>query len=693
MTDWSGDDVSRLTGVGPKLKEKLEKLGIRNQQQLLFHLPLRYEDRTRISPIGALQSGQRCLIEGEIVLSSVIFRRRRMLQVKISDGTGFISLRFFHFNAGQQKSLQKGNWIRCFGEARRVMGNIEMVHPEYELINEDAPPPLNTSLTPVYPTTEGLHQIGLRKIIKQVLTKLQQLPLPETLPVEWLSSHQFPMVSDALLILHNPQNQQDVVLIQAMQHPAQTRFVIEELTAHRISLLLRRDQISRLQCPQINPSEQLVQNLKQQLAFTLTNAQQRVIAELLQDFEHKKPMMRLVQGDVGSGKTVVAAFTALPVIDSGYQCALMAPTEILAQQHYINFKIWLEPLGIKVTSLLGAHKGKVRAEKEAAIESGDAQMVIGTHALFQQSVNFHALGLMIIDEQHRFGVDQRQALQKKAQAGLMPHQLIMTATPIPRTLAMSVYADLDYSQIDELPPGRTPVKTAIIPESKRDELVHKVRSACAEGQQIYWVCTLIEESEVMQCEAAELTFAKLQQHLPDITVGLVHGRMKSNQKEEVIQTFKSGDIQLLVATTVIEVGVDVPNASIMIIENPERLGLSQIHQLRGRVGRGNKESYCLLLVKSNISPAVSQRMEIIRNHQDGFIIAEKDLEIRGAGEVLGTKQTGEASFRIVDIVRDKRWFHQAEVLAALLMRPDQSQLRKQLLDNWIGKKVQYSDVA
>lgn len=693
MTDWSREDVSRLNGVGPKLKEKLEKLGIRNQQQLLFHLPLRYEDRTRISPVGGLQSGQRVLIEGEIILSSVSFGRRRTLQVKVTDGTGFITLRFFHFNANQQKSLQKGNWIRCFGEARRVMGNIEMVHPEYQLINEDAPPPLNTSLTPVYPTTEGLHQIGLRKIIKQVLGKLQQFPLVETLPVEWLDSHQFPTVSDALLTLHNPQHQQDVALIQSMQHPAQTRFVIEELTAHRISLLLRRDQISRLQCPKISPSEELIHKLKQHLAFTLTDAQQRVIDELLQDFELNKPMMRLVQGDVGSGKTVVAAFSALPVINSGYQCALMAPTEILAQQHYINFKMWLEPLGIQVVSLLGAHKGKLRVEKEAAIKSGYAQMVIGTHALFQQSVNFYALGLMIIDEQHRFGVDQRQALQKKAQAGLMPHQLIMTATPIPRTLAMSVYADLDYSQIDELPPGRTPVKTAIITESKRDELIQKVRSACADGQQIYWVCTLIEESEVMQCEAAEVTFEKLQQHLPDLNVGLVHGRMKSNQKDEVIQTFKAGDIQLLVATTVIEVGVDVPNASIMIIENPERLGLSQIHQLRGRVGRGNRESFCLLLVKSNISKAVSQRMEIIRNHQDGFIIAEKDLEIRGAGEVLGTKQTGEASFRIVDIVRDKHWFSQAEMLATILMRPDKNQLRKQLLDNWIGKKVQYSDVA
>ena len=691
--DWSKDDVSSLSGVGPKIREKLERLGITNQQHLLFHLPLRYEDRTRITPIGSLQRGTRALIQGEILICGVSFRGRRILTLKVDDGTGVLTLRFFHFSAGQQKSLQKGNTIRAYGEARWVMGSVEMVHPEYQIINEQSPAPLDTHLSPVYPTTDGLHQIGIRKILQQVLDRLKKQPLPETLPERWLDQHQFPSVSDSLLTLHGPESEQDVYLIQSTSHPAQTRFIIEELTAHRISLLKRRQLISRQKCPEVKLAPALQKQLLKQLSFQLTVAQNRVIGELMQDYVRKKPMMRLVQGDVGSGKTVVAACAVLPVIASGFQCALMAPTEILAEQHYANFMQWLEPLGVQVTLLMGTHKGKLRAQKQSSITDGQAQMVIGTHALFQQSVDFHSLGLIIIDEQHRFGVDQRQALQRKAAHGLIPHQLIMTATPIPRTLAMSVYADLDYSQIDELPPGRTPVKTAIISESKRDELITKVRDSCAQGQQTYWVCTLIEESEVMQCEAAEITHDHLKNQLPDISIGLVHGRMKSAEKDQVIQAFKAGQIQILVATTVIEVGVDVPNASIMIIENPERLGLSQIHQLRGRVGRGNRESYCLLLVKNSMSNQVSQRLEIIRNNQDGFIIAEKDLEIRGAGEVLGTRQTGEASFRIVDLVRDKRWFQQAQILADLLMRPEYQVQCDQLLDNWIGKKSEYSDVA
>lgn len=699
MNDWSRDDVSTLGGVGPKLKEKLARLGIHNKQQLLFHLPARYEDRTRITPIGSLQSGQRALIEGVVLQSGVSFprqgRSRRMLMVKLSDDTGFLTLRFFHFNASQQNRLEKGNRVRCFGEARIVMGAIEMVHPEFEKINPGSPIPLNSFLTPVYPTTEGLHQIGLRKIMQQLLQQLVSQGLPENLPEQWLQQHQMPSVSEALQILHNPQNQHDVDRIQSVTHPAQQRFIIEELTAHRISVLQRRRQIRQLQSPsvQIEKSFALQKKLLHKLAFELTPAQHRVIAELMDDYQINRPMMRLIQGDVGCGKTIVAAMAVLPVISSGFQCALMAPTEILAVQHYNNFRQWLEPLGIEVCSLMGADKGKKRALKEDMIASGQSQMVIGTHALFQASVTFHSLGFIIIDEQHRFGVDQRQALQKKTQQNLMPHQLIMTATPIPRTLAMSVYADLDYSQIDELPPGRTPVKTSIIVDSKRDELINSVRNACAQGQQLYWVCTLIEESEALQCEAAERTYENLQQQLPEVNIGLVHGRLKSAEKDDLIEAFKTGGIQLLVATTVIEVGVDVPNASIMIIENPERLGLSQIHQLRGRVGRGNKESFCLLLVKNNLSRQVSQRLEIIRNHQDGFIIAEKDLEIRGAGEVLGTRQTGEASFRIADLVRDKRWFGQAQQLADQLMQPCHQALCEQLLQNWIGKKAEYSDVG
>ena len=697
MDDWSREDVSTLKGVGPKLKQKLARLGINNKQQMLFHLPLRYEDRTRLTALGSIQSGQRVLIQAEILQSGISFRRqgrsRRILMIKLSDGTGFLTLRFFNFSAAQQNKLEKGNWIRCFGEARMVMGSIEMVHPEYEIISPDQPPPLNSFLTPVYPVTDGLHQLSLRKIMSQLITQLSQQGLTETLPLQWVESHRLPSVTQALQILHNPENQQDVIQIQATQHPAQQRFIIEELTAHRLSLLQRRQQVRRLHCPSIKPSAQYQQQLLSGLEFELTNAQHRVIAELMADFKLNQPMMRLIQGDVGSGKTIVAAMAALPVIASGYQCALMAPTEILAGQHFQNFSKWLDGLGIKVISLMGADKGKKRVLKEELIATGEAQMIMGTHALFQASVKFNSLGLIIIDEQHRFGVDQRKALQKKAEENIMPHQLIMTATPIPRTLAMSVYADLDYSQIDELPPGRTPVKTSIISQSKRDELINSVRVACANGQQIYWVCTLIEESEVLQCEAAELTFDNLQKQIPEITVGLVHGRMKAAEKELAISAFKQGETQLLVATTVIEVGVDVPNASIMIIENPERLGLSQIHQLRGRVGRGHIESFCLLLVKSDLSKQVSNRLDVIRNHQDGFIIAEKDLEIRGAGEVMGTRQTGEASFRIVDLVRDKHWFAQAEQLAELLMQDSESLRRQQLLDNWIGYKAEYSDVG
>jgi ATP-dependent DNA helicase RecG len=697
MKDWSREDVSTLPGIGPKIREKLERLGIYNKQQLLFHLPIRYEDRTRISPIGSLQPGQRVLIEGDILQTGAGFRSRgrsrRQLLVKLSDDTGLLTLRFFHFNASQQARLQQGTRLRCFGEVRLVMGGLEMIHPEYQMLAVDSAPPPDEYLTPVYPTTEGLHQLGLRRIMAVLIRQLQQHGLRETLPESWLQQHDFPEVTAALQVLHNPRSQLDVDRIQQYRHPAQLRFIIEELTAHRISLLLKRQHISRMLFPQIGSGQALVDRFIDKLDFELTAAQQRVVSQLLQDYQQEKPMMRLVQGDVGSGKTVVAAIATLPVLQAGYQCALMAPTEILAEQHFRNFRYWLELLGIQVVSLMGADKGRKRQHKESLISSGEAQVVIGTHALFQASVNFHRLGLVIIDEQHRFGVDQRQALQKKAGQNIMPHQLIMTATPIPRTLAMSIYADLDYSQIDELPPGRTPVKTSIIAHSQRPQLIDSVRKACDEGQQIYWVCTLIEESESLQCQAAEETFSSLRQQLSGIEIGLVHGRMKAADKEAAIDAFKKGATQLLVATTVIEVGVDVPNASIMIIENPERLGLSQIHQLRGRVGRGNKESFCILLVKNDLSKTVTQRLEILRNHQDGFIIAEKDLEIRGAGEVLGTRQTGEASFHLADLVRDQHWFEQARHLAEILMQDRYQNQRQQLLENWIGQRVQYSDVG
>ena len=697
MEHWSTQGLRYLKGVGPKVAEKLHKLGLGNQRDLLFHLPLRYEDRTFVSPLGSLQAGRRSQVEAEVLQAAVQLRRvgrsRRVLVAKLADNTGLLTVRFFFFNANQQKLFEKGNWLRCYGEVRVVQGELEMIHPETELIDVDNPSPLAATLTPIYPTTEGLHQLTLKRILGQVVDKLQSDGLAETLPPVWLEQNHFPGFASAMIDLHRPESREDSELIAHNRHPAQHRFVVEELAAHRLALLERRRQLRSRKTPLIAPDDDLQQRFLEQLPFALTSAQQRVLVELLQDFATGKPMIRLVQGDVGSGKTVVAALASLPVISSGYQVALMAPTEILAEQHYQNMRQWLEPLEIGVLTLVGADKGRKREQKLASIASGEAQLVVGTHALFQASVEFNRLGFIVFDEQHRFGVDQRLALQKKSRDGELPHQLIMTATPIPRTMAMSIYADLDYSQIDELPPGRKPVTTSIVSEQQRGSLIQRVAESCREGGQVYWVCTLVEESEALQCEAAELTYESLTRAVPQLSVGLVHGRMKAREKEAVIAAFKRGDIHILVATTVIEVGVDVPNANIMILENPERLGLAQIHQLRGRVGRGARESFCILLVKNQLSQQVRARLDIIRRTQDGFEIAEKDLELRGAGEVLGTRQTGEMSFRIADLMRDQKWFPQAEALAKLMQQPEYRAEREQLLHNWIGERQDYTDVG
>lgn len=697
MDDWSEQSVRYLKGVGPKVAEKLHKLGIQTQRDVLFHLPLRYEDRTTVIAIGSLQPGGRSLIQAEVLQTATRFRRqgrsRRVLVAKLADPTGLVTIRLFYFSARQQQMLEKGNWLRCYGEVRIAQRELEMVHPEIELIDIDDPPALTQNLTPVYPTTEGLHQLSIGKIVRQVVENLATKAMAETLPSSWLEQHRFPDFKTAMLHLHSPGAQRDTEMIARYAHPAQFRFIVEELAAHRLALLERRAKIRTRNNPAIKTGGDLVKTLSNKLPFELTRAQQRVIKELMQDFERGKPMMRLLQGDVGCGKTVVAALACLPVVESGFQCALMAPTEILAEQHRHNFSEWLSPMGLQVVSLTGADKGAKRTQKLKAIASGEANIVVGTHALFQASVLFQSLGFIIIDEQHRFGVDQRLALQKKSTRNVMPHQLIMTATPIPRTLAMSIYADLDYSQIDEMPPGRKPVTTSVVAEQKRGHLIERVARACEQGGQVYWVCTLIDESEALQCESAELTFESLQKQLPAQSVALVHGRMKATQKQAVIQAFKQGDIDILVATTVIEVGVDVPNANIMIIENPERLGLSQIHQLRGRVGRGARESFCILLVKDNLSAQVSRRLDIIRNHHDGFLIAQKDLELRGAGEVLGTRQSGEASFKIADLMRDARWFTRVNELAELMQQPEYGKMRKQLIRNWIGHKQGYTDVG
>jgi ATP-dependent DNA helicase RecG len=697
MEHWSAQGVRLLKGVGPKVGEKLKKLGLETQRDLLFHLPLRYEDRTRVTPIGGLQPGRKQLIEAGVLQVVVHFRRqgpsKRVLVAKLEDHSGMLTIRLFFFSSRQQQQLQKGSRLRLFGEVRIAQGELEMIHPEFEVLDPQNPPPLEQNLTPVYPTTEGLHQLSITKIIRQVISKLDLGDMPETLSEVWLSRNNFPDFKSAMLSLHSPQRQTDTDLIASRQHPAQYRFIVEELTAHRLALLERRKLVQKMKNPSIKTDGELHEKLIENLPFQLTMAQQRAMAELMQDFGRSQPMMRLLQGDVGSGKTVVAVLACLPVVESGFQAAIMAPTEILVEQHYQNLMTWLMPLGLNVVCLMGADKGKKRSQKLALIGSRETHVVVGTHALFQESVVFNNLGFIVIDEQHRFGVDQRLALQKKTTNQQMPHQLIMTATPIPRTLAMSIYADLDYSQIDELPPGRKPVTTSIISQTKRDNLIQRVAASCQEGGQVYWVCTLIDESEIMQCEAAETTYQTLQAQLPEVSVALVHGRMKSVEKEAIIGAFKSGETKILVATTVIEVGVDVPNASIMIIENPERLGLSQIHQLRGRVGRGARESFCILLVKQGLSAQVLKRLEIIRSHQDGFVIAEKDLELRGAGEVLGTRQTGEASFKIADLLQDQCWFDTVDELATLMLSVENTKASEMLLQNWVGHKQGYTEVG
>ncbi|HEY8386523.1 MAG TPA: ATP-dependent DNA helicase RecG, partial [Porticoccaceae bacterium] len=608
------------------------------------------------------------------------------------DSTGTLTLRFFHFSAAQQANLRPGSHIRCFGEARPGAAGIEMVHPEYLLLEGDSPPPLADTLTPVYPTTEGLTQQRLRGIAAQALTLLDDHSLPELLPQETGTDgetiHRGISLADALRYLHQPPPQASLAALAEGQHPAQQRLSFEELLAHHLSLLRLRQQVRRRGAPALPLGDDLRQRFLAQLPFSLTTAQQRVCADIAGDLAQPHPMLRLVQGDVGSGKTVVAALAALCAVGNGYQAAVMAPTEILAEQHRASFDAWLTPLGIRTAWLTGRLKGKAREVQMAAIADGSAQLVVGTHALFQDDVQFHRLGLTIIDEQHRFGVHQRLALRYKG-GDLVPHQLIMTATPIPRTLAMSAYADLDLSVIDELPPGRTPVNTVAVSQLRRSDVIDRVRNACAEGCQAYWVCTLIEESDVLEAQAAEATAAELRLMLPGISVGLVHGRLKPAEKEQVMRDFKAGDIDLLVATTVIEVGVDVPNASLMVIENPERLGLAQLHQLRGRVGRGQRESHCVLLYGTLLSRQSKERIRILRETNDGFVIAEKDLELRGPGEVLGTRQTGDLQLRIADLQRDADMLPVVKAAAVRLLT-QQPHHAGPLIRRWLGENEKFA---
>ncbi|MEL0641380.1 ATP-dependent DNA helicase RecG [Pseudoalteromonas aliena] len=681
--------ITELKGVGPKMAERLLKLGILTVQDMLFHLPLRYEDRTRLYAISELSLHSHVSVEATIETSQITFGKRRMLVCQINDGTGRLTLRFFNFTAAQKNAFNAGKIIRCFGEVRRGRVGFEMSHPEYSISDTSNEQPVATTLTPVYSTTEGLKQLSIRALSEQAIDLLHKYSVEELLPSQWQPSNM--PLSDALLLLHRPPNDADVTALEQGTHPAQQRLVFEELLAQNLSLLKVREQGQQVKAVALNPVNTLESQFLEQLPFAPTNAQSRVVAEIKGDMQHAYPMMRLVQGDVGSGKTLVAALSALTAIAQGFQVALMAPTEILSEQHGVNFTTWFNQLGITVAWLGGKTKGKERVATLEKIASGEAQMIVGTHALFQDEVKFNNLVLIVIDEQHRFGVHQRLSLREKGKFGdCHPHQLVMTATPIPRTLAMTAYADLETSVIDELPPGRTPITTVALPDTRRDDIIARVKLACNEqGRQVYWVCTLIDESEVLQCQAAEDSALQLKEALPELNVGLVHGRMKSAEKQAIMSEFKAGNIHVLVATTVIEVGVDVPNASLIIIENPERLGLAQLHQLRGRVGRGATASHCVLLYHAPLSHTAQKRLGVLRDSNDGFVIAERDLEIRGPGEVLGTKQTGLAEFKIADLTRDKHILNQVRPVAQKMLKQYPQQVDS-LINRWLGNKSNYA---
>ncbi len=684
--------VATLSGVGPALVATLARLGIERVQDLWFHLPLRYEDKTRISAIGDLRVGESAQVEGVIEAVERGFRFRPQLKVAISDASQHtLVLRFFHFRNSQIAQLKPGGRLRCYGEVRHGANSLEMVHPQYQHLRDSSVSTVEESLTPIYPTTEGLGQARLAALIQRALQHLPDDAVLELIPEPLRATSKLGSLRAALLYVHRPPPDTNLAKLALGQHPAQQRLAFEELLTHHLSLKRLRARVRAHSAPVLRGAGKLRQGFLKTLPFQLTKAQARVFEDIAQDLGARKPMLRLVQGDVGSGKTVVAALAALTAVEAGCQVALMAPTELLAEQHFSNFNKWLSPLGVNIAWLAGKVQGKARQAALKAV-ANDADIVIGTHALMQEEVVFRALGIAIIDEQHRFGVHQRLALRDKGREGeRLPHQLVLTATPIPRTLAMTAYADLDVSAIDELPPGRTPVATVAIGNTRRADVIERIREACEQGRQAYWVCTLIEESDQLQAQAAEVSFAELSAALPKLKVGLIHGRLKPKEKQAVMSAFAAGELALLVATTVIEVGVDVPNASLMVIENAERLGLAQLHQLRGRVGRGSKASSCVLLYQSPLSQMARQRLAVLRETNDGFRIAEKDLQLRGPGELLGTRQTGQLAFRIADVVRDAKLLPLVHRIGDSLLTqyPDEAE---RLIARWVGGASRYVEV-
>ena len=744
--------VTALAGVGSKVAEQLAQLGIVRIFDLLLHLPRDYEDRSRLLSIADVAHGQAALITGRVVHVDI---KRSGMTVVIDDDTGTISLRFFKVYQGLAQTMSLGTQLQIFGEVKVSRYGKQIHHPEYQIISSNDAI-VNTGLQPIYPSVKGLHQNKLRTLIKLALQTVRAQGLPMTLftPADFDVVADLPLapfeptkslvveteyaddifstlarsvpdnsisnsvnnevksetvstthnnvynltIFEALVLLHTPPTYTDagrqyqlLTQLSARTHAACQRLIIEELTAHQLSLLYRRQQLHQYKAPKCATQSPLADKLFGALPFDLTGAQKRVMKDITADMATSIPMLRLVQGDVGAGKTLVAAGAAGYALDSGWQVAVMAPTEILAEQHLVNFKNWFEPLGVGVGWLAGKQTAKQRREALKAVAENTVQVVVGTHALFQEQVQFAKLGLVIIDEQHRFGVEQRMALTNKGVANSTPHQLIMTATPIPRTLAMSVYGDMDTSIIDELPPGRTPITTVTIDRNRRDEVIERIAINCEAGRQAYWVCSLVEESSVLDAQAAEATYEDLNERL-NIRIGLVHGKMKSADKQAIMQEFKAGNLDLLIATTVIEVGVDVPNASLMVIENAERLGLSQLHQLRGRVGRGSTKSYCVLLYQKPLSETGTERLNVLRESTDGFVIAQKDLELRGPGELLGKRQTGNVGYYLADLIRDEQLFAIAQRLAKhLIADPTRKADVSQLIHRWMPEASRYTN--
>ncbi len=673
--------LTTLHGLGAQTADKLARLGLHTVQDLLFHLPTRYEDRTRFIALGSLQAGQRALVTGRLVACDQVQGRRRTLVCRIEDGTGHLWLRWFHFSAHLQRRLAPGCQLIAFGEVRSGPGGLELVHPDHELVPPGTTPTPQERLTPVYPITEGVSQQRLRTWVDAALeSALQTASLPDPIGDHPLARAM--SLAEALRCLHHPTTTRRADLEQARQ-----RLALEELCAHHLGMLQARRARRTQRAPVLSPAVNLRRQFLDRVHLHPTGAQRRAMEEISADLARPQPMHRLLQGDVGSGKTLVAALAALQVVSNRHQVAVMAPTELLAEQHHQTFAAWLGPLGFRVELLTGSQSRACRQQTYADTASGAIDLLVGTHALVQDPVEFAALGLTVVDEQHRFGVRQRLRLTEKGTSAGLPHQLVLTATPIPRTLAMSWYADLDLSVIDELPPGRQPVTTRVLSNARRDQVVGRVAEALRAGRQAYWVCTLIEASETLTAQAAETTAEDLKACIPEARIGLLHGRLDERNKQQVMAAFKAGDLQLLVATTVIEVGVDVPNASLMVIENPERLGLAQLHQLRGRVGRGAAQSHCLLLYHPPLSALGKARLQVIRDHQDGFLIAEEDLRLRGPGELLGDRQTGLAQLRVADLQGDRELLPTARDLAAQLVEHRPAAVHC-LIDRWLGGRTE-----